>query len=584
MRRVTDERAILAHLDREEYSWLDFADFGTNIVVTYSFNAKYGANGVGIDGERGSAFTQQQEKNFRKAADAFSDKSGIIFVETNGPAMVNVYNSPSLPSSTLGLAHLPYYSEQHKMTTTLLMNTGGTMNPGTEGFYVLMHELGHTMGLDHPFDGPFQLTAAADKPSNTVMAYTSRRLAEQTTELGRLDKKALVSMFGTSKEADALDVRRNGDKIEIKGDSGANKVMGTTMENVIHGRGGRDTLMARSADDRIFGGVGDDEISGGFGANRLFGGDGDDTIYSDGRDRAFGGDGRDLFYGGDVETATVEGDAGRDKFIGQTNDFVAFGNGGKDDFQGGRGRDSFYGGTGDDTLKGGLGHDALFGGAGNDVLTGSDGRDTLDGGAGRDVLRGGNHNDTVFGGRNADKIYGDGALDNLFGGGAADLIFGGEAKDSIFGGGGTDTLNGGQGRDDIKGEGGDDVIYGGDDIDDLFGGKGTDRLYGGAGADMLTGGSGNDVMNGQGGPDTFVFNEGDGDDRIVGFSRNQDTLLLSEDLVSIFAPDDDIAGYMGTVVNGNLVLTFENAGSVTLLGVTSTNNIQIETFSIFDTF
>ena len=75
------------------------------------------------------------------------------------------------------------------------------------------------------------------------------------------------------------------------------------------------------------------------------------------------------------------------------------------------------------------------------------------------------------------------------------------------------------------------TLHGGDDIDTLndywgestlHGGAGDDFLYGRAGNDILVGGAGDDTLKGGADDDTYIFNSGDGDDRIddsTGFNR-----------------------------------------------------------------
>lgn len=44
---------------------------------------------------------------------------------------------------------------------------------GSQGYEVLLHEVGHALGLGHPFDAQFKLSAAEDNTNNTVMSYTA---------------------------------------------------------------------------------------------------------------------------------------------------------------------------------------------------------------------------------------------------------------------------------------------------------------------------------------------------------------------------------------------------------------------------
>ena len=53
------------------------------------------------------------------------------------------------------------FSQQRKIT--------GDFNPGGGGFYTLVHEIGHAIGLKHPFEGTPTLPTVVDSQSNTVM-------------------------------------------------------------------------------------------------------------------------------------------------------------------------------------------------------------------------------------------------------------------------------------------------------------------------------------------------------------------------------------------------------------------------------
>ena len=146
-----------------------------------------------------------------------------------------------------------------------------------------------------------------------------------------------------------------------------------------------------------------------------------------------------------------------------------------------------------------------------DVLQ-SDGSNDVDfviGDDGRDIIRTGRDNDLISGK------------------GGRDFISAGRGDDLVLGGDGGDIVRGGNGHDTVKGEDGNDRLFGGRGKDDLHGGSGHDKIFGGLGHDTITGGEGNDRLIGGLGHDTFVFNEGDGHDRIIGFNVRQDKIDLS---------------------------------------------------------
>ncbi|WP_439590585.1 calcium-binding protein, partial [Hydrogenophaga sp.] len=94
---------------------------------------------------------------------------------------------------------------------------------------------------------------------------------------------------------------------------------------------------------------------------------------------------------------------------------------------------------------------------------------------------------------------------------------------------------GGAGRDIFIGGDGVNTYSGREGNDFIFGGLGNDVLDGGEGHDFLYGGRGNDTLSGSAGDDTYVFNVGDGADRITDHdytSGNLDTLRLGAGLTA----------------------------------------------------
>ncbi len=96
-------------------------------------------------------------------------------------------------------------------------------------------------------------------------------------------------------------------------------------------------------------------------------------------------------------------------------------------------------------------------------------------------------------------------------------LIGTAAADDMEGKGGNDVLFGLGGNDIMDGDAGNDILHGGTGNDNMEGGLGADQLFGDAGNDILSGDEGNDIMNGGAGNDRFVFDSGEGDDRINGF-------------------------------------------------------------------
>ena len=95
----------------------------------------------------------------------------------------------------------------------------------------------------------------------------------------------------------------------------------------------------------------------------------------------------------------------------------------------------------------------------------------------------------------------------------------------------------------------------------------------------MAGGSGDDIMTGGPGADTFVFFANDsGNDVITDFNGNQDTLDLSDYLLThqeiTFTDTADFLAKYATDTGRDILLDFGNGDSIELLRVSSISELE----------
>ena len=178
-------------------------------------------------------------------------------------------------------------------------------------------------------------------------------------------------------------------------------------------------------------------------------------------------------------------------------------------------------GSGNDTINGNAADNRLSGGAGSDQIYGSTGNDIIEGGSAGvagNYLRGDEGNDSITGGNNFDDANGNMGNDTVATGDGDDFCVGGKDNDVLFGGEGNDFVYGNLGDDSCTGGGGNDTVRGG---------QGTDALSGGGGNDFVSGDRGDDTMTGGAGADIFHSSSDAGIDRVLDFSlADGDRVLL----------------------------------------------------------
>lgn len=223
------------------------------------------------------------------------------------------------------------------------------------------------------------------------------------------------------------------------------------------------------------------------------------------------------------------------------------------------------------TIAAGVVIENAVGGGGNDTITGNDADNRLRGGAGDDSLDGGAGRDRILGEFGDDRLLGQEGHDTLAGGYGLDLLYGGAGDDHLDGGRLADRLFGDSGDDRMLGGGGHDRMRGGAGNDWLDGGNGNDRLQGGIGHDTLMGGAGHDRLWGNAQADVFVFADGHGRDTIEDFDASIGLEKIDLSGISGLSGIADFDAFIGSgalrAVAGGVLVTTGEAMSILLAGV-----------------
>lgn len=334
------------------------------------------------------ALTAPQAQAARQVLASIAEVANVRFTETSSVGQLT-FASSAQGTGTGGYAYTPSYAYTYYSEGTIASVTAGQPSGdvwlnhqtnwnssdwvrGGQGYTTLLHEVGHALGLKHPFEtnsvSGYVLATALDNEAHTVMSYTEAPKSTLLTVTGNafsyswqehslapstlmpLDIEALQYLYGANTTTrtgnNTYRWEANAEILETIWDAGGVDTIDAsnqTLANVINlTPGSYSSIALRQTDTQ--------------------------------KRTAL-----------DLPTWFTQ-PLPADLYDGSNNLAIAKGVT-IEHAKGGSGADRITGNAAHNQLSGNAGNDTLLGGNGNDLLRGGAGNDILNGGAGRDLFR-----------------------------------------------------------------------------------------------------------------------------------------------------------------------------------------------------
>ncbi|HEI9711375.1 TPA: M10 family metallopeptidase [Serratia marcescens] len=351
---------------RGEQTWNGVHVTGQNATITYSFPAwvsgKHNIAGDTIH----SAFNAEQQAQAKLSLQSWSDVTNIKFVEVSGYQYSNItfgnIDAPrtqayALLPHTTSYGHTVYDERGFDVSGQSWYSTSGTGNLhpelGNYGRLTFTHEIGHTLGLNHPGDynassnplaNPTYADAsyAEDTRGFSVMSYFDETItgsdfggyyaaapllddiaaiqhlygANMTTRTGdtvygfnsNTDRDFYTATDSNQKLIFAVWDAGGNDTLDFSGYSQNQRInLNESSFSDVGGLKGNVSIAAGVTIENAIGGSGNDVIVGNDADNVIKGGAGDDVIYGGGgRDQLWGGSGNDTFVFSDLNDSPTQ--------------------------------------------------------------------------------------------------------------------------------------------------------------------------------------------------------------------------------------------------------------------------------------
>lgn len=452
---------------------------GSSATISYSFlnhNSRFASN-YSYDNEYIGAFqlTSGQQQAAIAALAEWSSVANISFTRvTETTSQVGTMRFGSYLFMDDAYAAWAYYPASTAAAGDVWLgpNTRFSPKPGDFDYLVLVHEIGHALGLKHPFEtsdsnGISLAGTEYDDVRYTVMSYTDPYYFEPTGPM-LLDIAAIQHLYGANMKwqtgnntyrwdanssvfetiwdaggIDTIDGSNQLRAVNINLNAGSFSSIGKAFWNgsnyindclaIAYGAQIENATGSRY-NDTLTGNELRNVLNGGAGADRMVGGNGSDIYYVD--------------HSGDtvIETETDRDIGGSDMVYSYLSTYSL----------GANVENLRLMSSGSVNGTGNALDNLLYAGAGNNIVDGGEGNDTLSyryaskgvtvslAVAGVQVT-GGSGSDTLFnfenlsGSKYDDRLTGDNAANKLIGDAGKDVLDGGAGADSMVGGDGNDT-------------------------------------------------------------------------------------------------------------------------------------------------
>lgn len=162
----------------------------TNNTVAYSFTVP------SFDGGSSPiALTSAQQAAVEAMLNDVGDVTGVNFVRSAAGAGSTInFLIADLPSGFAGWCEYNGGTSYDIAIDTYTFTDYSYFGAGGASYQILLHEVGHALGLDHPFDGPYTLPAGQDNTAYTLMSYNWSGSARST--YSAYDLLALAWIYG----------------------------------------------------------------------------------------------------------------------------------------------------------------------------------------------------------------------------------------------------------------------------------------------------------------------------------------------------------------------------------------------------